>query len=85
MKIYATFVWPNYADGPELANAWDELMVDVNYEGYRKERAEAIASYRDELDPSMVRDVTLTVDGASVNALFATADLNVAMRPGEAS
>lgn len=76
MKIRATFVWPSYAEGPELACAWDEYCIDANDEGWAEERAKRIASYGDELDPTMVRDVDLVVDYDRLERLFLPVEID---------
>lgn len=71
MRIHATFVWPGYAEAPELACAWDEFYVDENGEAWEKERADRIASYGTELlRPDMVRDVRIAVPVDSLVELF---------------
>ncbi len=75
--VVALFVWPNDADAPELALAWDELDVDENPAGWQQARTDCIAGFGDDLRPELARQVRLSYDGEKIDALFMDASLSV--------
>jgi hypothetical protein len=83
ISIKATFVWPKYAEVPELAIAWDEFCIDAAEEMNQLERDRRIASCGDDLRPSMVRDVWLAVDLNQIKSRFISPTISATVSEDE--
>lgn len=70
MDIVTVWITRTYSqDTPEMVCAWDEYCCEGNWEGFEKERDEAIAAIGDDLD--QVRTINIRIDYGDIQDAFA--------------
>lgn len=70
MIVHTLWAWRKREEGPELLEAWDEVAVESNREGWQEAINVALKSLEDDISELGYRLVDISVDYDQIMAMF---------------